>query len=72
MRFEAELIIEKGAKLNVGKIAKQGKYKGGADQILLPLDYPETWIKTIKDLKTKKVYTLSEFKKKFPKQVMKK
>jgi filamentous hemagglutinin len=39
---------------------------GGADQILLPRNYPENWVKNIKDLKTGKVYKLEEFIQKFP------
>jgi filamentous hemagglutinin len=66
VEFEADMIVEKGAKLNLGKIAPQGKYHGGADQVLMPLNYPENWVKTIKDLKTGKVYTLDEFKIAFP------
>ncbi len=31
MQFEVEIIIEKGAKLNLGKIASQQGYRGGAD-----------------------------------------
>lgn len=69
MQFEAELIIEKGTKLNLGKIASQSIYSGGADQILLPLGYPEGWVKSITDLKTKKVYTLEEFRIAFPEQI---
>ncbi|SZD73241.1 Uncharacterised protein [Candidatus Ornithobacterium hominis] len=66
MQFEAEIVIEKGAKLNLGKVAPYGKYSGGADQVLLPRKYPEKWIKSIKDLKTKKTYSLEEFKTLFP------
>jgi hypothetical protein len=58
MQFEAELIVEKGAKLNLGKIAPQSVYSGGADQVLLPLGYPENWVKSVKDLKTGTVYSL--------------
>jgi len=66
MQFEAEMIIDKGSKLNLGKIAPQGKYRGGSDQILTPIDYPESWIRKIKDLKTGKEYSLDEFKKAYP------
>jgi filamentous hemagglutinin len=69
MQFEAELVIEKGAKLNLGKIAPQSVYSGGADQVLLPLGYPENWVKSIKDLKTGKIYSLEEFKISFPDQI---
>jgi len=66
MQFEAEIVVQKGAKLNLGKVAPQVGYSGGADQILLPLNYPESWVKNVKDLKTGKIYTIEEFKKQFP------
>jgi hypothetical protein len=69
MQFEAELVIEKGAKLNLGKIASQPGYKGGADQLLLPLGYQESWVKRVKDLKSGRIYTLEEFKKAFSDQL---
>lgn len=69
MQFEVEIIVEKGTKLNLGKIAPQQGYQGGADQILLPLNYPRSWISSIIDLKTKKIYTLEEFEIKFPDQI---
>lgn len=49
----------------VGKIAEQAKYRGGADQILLPIDYNKAWIQKIRDLKTGEEYTLEEFTQKF-------
>ncbi len=69
MQFEVELLVEKGAKLNLGKIAPQSIYSGGADQVLMPLGYPQSWVKKIKDLKTGEIYTLDEFKIKFPTQI---
>ncbi|GIM52117.1 hypothetical protein CAPN004_11470 [Capnocytophaga cynodegmi] len=69
MQFEAEILVEKGTKLNVGKVEKYSKYSGGADQVLLPMNYPESWIKKIRDLKTNKEYTFEEFKKIFPNQI---
>jgi hypothetical protein len=74
-RFEAEIIIPKGTTLNIGKVGQQPptsaspKYTGGADQILLPQNYSSDWVKSIRDGKTGKVYTLDEFQKAFPKQV---
>ncbi|QPG04610.1 hypothetical protein IT774_10225 [Salinimonas marina] len=75
-RFEAELDIPKGSLINVGKVARQtsksGKrtyHKGGADQVILPLDYPSTWIKSVRDGKTGITYTLDEFKRAFPDQM---
>ena len=63
MQFEAEIIIPKNTLLYVGKIEEYAKYKGGADQLLLPMDYPTAWIKSIKDLKTGRLYTFEEFEK---------
>ncbi|WP_236637687.1 hypothetical protein [Photorhabdus australis] len=45
------------------------KYMGGADQILLPRNYPMDWIKSIRDGKTGNIYTYEEFKKTFPDQI---
>ena len=74
-QFEAEIVIPAGQKLNIGKVGQQPvdsinpKYSGGGDQILLPQNYPPAWIKSIRDGKTGKVYSYSEFKNKFPEQV---
>ena len=68
------VVVPKGEKLNIGKVAEQPpssktpKYRGGGDQILLPRDYPTKWVKSIRDGKTGKVYTIDEFKKEFPDQ----
>ncbi|MCZ4283164.1 hypothetical protein O4H49_20470, partial [Kiloniella laminariae] len=73
-RFEAEIIIPKGTQIHIGRVAPQPigetnpKYRGGADQVLLPRDYPDSWIKTVKDGKTGTVYSLDQFKAKFPNQ----
>jgi len=72
MQFEAEFVVEKGATLNLGKIAPQSIYSGGADQVLLPRNIPENWVKNIKDLKTGKTYSLEEFKTAFPELIYKK
>jgi len=69
MQFEVELIVEKGAKLNMGKVAPQSIYSGGAAQVFLPLDYPESWVKGVKDLKKGSTYTLEEFKNIYPDQI---
>ncbi|MBP2966863.1 hypothetical protein J8385_20025, partial [Acinetobacter baumannii] len=48
--YEAEITIPKGETLNIGKVASQTNdktgtiLKGGADQILLPQDWPLEWI----------------------------
>ena len=74
-QFEAQIEIPKDTKLNVGFVAEQPplsnapKYDGGADQILLPRNYPVEWIKSVRDGKTGKVYTYDEFKREFPEQV---
>ena len=76
-RFEAEIIVPKGEKLNLGKVAEQPvgvknpKYKGNADQVLLPKDYSIDWVKSVRDGKTGKVYTIDEFKTLFPEQFRK-
>ena len=41
---------------------------GGADQILLPQHYDESWITQILNIETGQVYTLEEFKTLFPNQ----
>ncbi|EYU13153.1 hypothetical protein [Photorhabdus aegyptia] len=74
-RFEAEIEVPKNTKLNIGSVGEQPplsnnpKYIGGADQILLPRNYPMDWIKSIRDGKTGNVYTYEEFKKTFPDQI---
>ncbi|WP_167630620.1 T7SS effector LXG polymorphic toxin [Listeria valentina] len=51
--YEAEIVIPKGEKLNIGKVAPQTipgvgtKLAGGADQILMPQDWPLNWISKI-------------------------
>lgn len=72
MQFEAEFVVEKGTTLNLGKIAPQSIYSGGADQVLLPRNIPENWVKNVKDLKTGKTYSLEEFKIAFPELIYKK
>ncbi|ASA57921.1 hypothetical protein [Vibrio gazogenes] len=74
-RFEAQLDIPEGTTLNIGKVAPQTSksgnriyHKGGADQILLPQEYPISWISAIKDGKTGITYTLDEFRNLFPDQ----
>jgi hypothetical protein len=71
-RQRGEFVVEKGTTLNLGKIAPQSIYSGGADQVLLPRNIPENWVKNIKDLKTGKTYSLEEFKTAFPELIYKK
>ncbi len=74
-RFEAEIIVPEGEKINIGTVGQQPpdssnpKYRGGADQILLPKNWSSDWVKTVRDGKTGTVYTLEEFKAAFPEQV---
>ncbi|EOX2686168.1 hypothetical protein ACQUJA_000648 [Enterococcus faecalis] len=57
--YEAEITIPKGEKLNIGKVAPQINdktgtvLKGGADQILLPQDWPLEWIIDIRVVPSK-------------------
>lgn len=74
-RFEARLNIPEGTVLNIGKVApqtsKSGKnvyHQGRADQVLLPQDYPASWITSVRDGKAGVTYTLDEFQKLFPDQ----
>ncbi|WP_157830712.1 hypothetical protein [Aeromonas sobria] len=74
-RFEAELVIPEGQKLNIGAVGQQPpssltpKYRGGADQVILPRNWSMDWVKSVKDGKTGKVYTFDEFKTAFPDQI---
>ena len=77
-RFEAEIVVPKGETLNIGKVGEQPvggkvngtyKYRGGADQILLPRNWDTSWVKSVKDKKTGITYSLKEFKQKFPDQI---
>ncbi|MBF0786841.1 hypothetical protein IR123_02780 [Streptococcus sp. 19428wC2_LYSM12] len=51
--YEAEIRVPKGEVLNIGQVAPQKItstgtiLKGGADQILLPKDWPLEWITDI-------------------------
>ena len=79
MQFEAVIEIPKNQSINIGKVAPQPlnkkipKYRGGGeDQILLPVNYPISWVKFVRDGKTGKVYTPSEFIKQFPEQINRK
>ena len=73
-RFEAEIEVPPGEKLNIGKVSEHPfdssspKYRGGADQVLLPRNYPLDWIKTVRDGKTGKIYSIDEFRVVFPDQ----
>lgn len=54
--YEAEIIIPKGQQINIGQVAPQvikstgTKLVGGADQILLPQDWPLEWINLIRNV----------------------
>ena len=74
-RFEAQIEIPKDQIINIGKVGQQPvmstipKYRGGADQILMPRNYPISWVKSIRDGKTGKIYTIEEFRSEFPNQI---
>lgn len=56
-QFEAEIIIPKGTTINVGRVEEQiiresgTVLKGDADQILMPKDWPSSWIKSTRKVK---------------------
>lgn len=74
-QFEAKIEVPANTKLNIGSVGEQPplssnpKFTGGADQVLLPQNFPSDWIKSVRDGKTGKVYTYEEFKIAFPNQV---
>ncbi len=74
-QFEAEIVVPRGEVLNIGKVGQQPpfvgapKYSGGADQVLLPQNWPKEWVKSIKDGKTGLVYSYDEFRSKFSHQI---
>ena len=54
-QFEAKILILKGTTLNVGSVApqitKSGMiFEGGADQILMPQNWPESWIVGVRNI----------------------
>jgi len=55
--YEAEIVIPKGTKLHVGKVAPQTIKSSGtvldgeSDQLLMPQNWPEEWIKNVKNVK---------------------
>lgn len=57
--FEAIIKVPKGTTISYGKVAPQtidktgSILKGGADQILLPRDWPEEWVQQIVKLSSK-------------------
>ena len=74
MRFKSIIDVPSGVVLDIGKVGPYppgsiGALKGGADQIILPLDYDHNWIRKIFDVETGKSYTVNEFKLKFPELV---
>ncbi|WP_332651811.1 hypothetical protein [Lysinibacillus sp. 54212] len=53
-QYEAVIEIPKGTELNIGKVEQQMTqtgtvFKGGGDQILLPQNWPNEWIKEIRE-----------------------
>lgn len=57
--YEAEIAVPKGTVLNIGEVAPQKIestgtiLKGEADQILMPRDWPNTWIKNMRIIPSK-------------------
>ncbi|WP_419178215.1 hypothetical protein [Pseudomonas syringae] len=56
-QFEAKILIPKSTTLNIGSVAPQVTksgtiFKGGTDQILMPQNWPESWIVGIKTIRT--------------------
>ncbi|MGF6090788.1 RHS repeat-associated core domain-containing protein, partial [Pseudomonas sp. 18173] len=54
-QFEAKILIPKGTTLNVGAVAPQitksgTVFKGGADQMLMPQNWPESWIVGVRSI----------------------
>lgn len=55
--YEAEIVIPKGTKLHVGKVAPQTIKSSGtvldgeSDQLLMPQNWPKEWIKNVKNVK---------------------
>ncbi len=45
------------------------KYRGGADQILLPRNWSSDWVSSVRDGQTGRIYSYDEFKTEFPEQV---
>ncbi|MDE9545333.1 hypothetical protein [Xenorhabdus bovienii] len=55
-QYESTIVVPKGTRLQVGKVKEQftksgTKLDGGADQIVLPLGYPMSWVKDVRFLK---------------------
>ncbi len=54
-QYEAVIEIPKGTELNIGKVEQQMTqtetvFKGGGDQILLPQNWPNEWIKEVREV----------------------
>lgn len=72
MRFRSRINVPSGQQLNIGKVGpwppNNPLMQGGADQILLPQNYPDNWISEIIDTHTGQVYTFEQFTTAFPGQ----
>ena len=71
MRFKATIKVPPGRSLNIGKVGpyppgSPDALSGGADQILVEMDYPLSWITNIFDTQTGINYSISEFQNHFP------
>jgi hypothetical protein len=54
-QFEVKILITKGTTLNIGSVAPQvtksgATFKGGADQILMPQSWSESWIVNVRNI----------------------
>ncbi|PHM69407.1 hypothetical protein [Xenorhabdus kozodoii] len=52
-QYESTIIVPAGTKLQIGKVKEQftrsgTKLEGGADQVILPLNYPMSWVKDVR------------------------
>lgn len=55
IHYEAKIVIPAGTRLNIGKVEKQytlsgTKLEGNADQFLLPEEWPEEWIVSVRNI----------------------
>lgn len=56
-QYETTIVVPKGTVLNIGKVAPQTirqsgtVLEGGADQVLLPPNWPNEWIKETREVK---------------------
>ncbi|WP_338803668.1 hypothetical protein WDV76_16600 [Xenorhabdus griffiniae] len=54
-QYESTIVVPAGTKLQIGKVKEQftlsgTKLEGGADQVVLPMGYPMSWVKDVRFL----------------------